>query len=1031
MTTRRLAFLVMTLLTGGGAFAQAIPGGGKPSAPSMQDAMEAAPAGSVTDLEKIADFYLDLDTGGHRATINDIAVTPDGETIVTASDDKSIRVWDWRSGLTVRMIRGQIGPGNEGKTYALAVTPDGSMVAAAGYYGAGLGEQPPYGDIRLFDLGSGRIRKVLAGHEFEVHDLAFSPAGDMLAAAGGDGAVRLWRVPRHEGEDWTPLPPLTADSGRIERIAFALGGQRLAAATADNGLLLFDLSTGTAIDMPQAEPLRGTPLRALAVTPDGKTVATAAANGRLDIWNATDGSLAKELAQLDFQAGALSFSGNGARLAVSCRYGCADRNRSIVMETSTGATVAEYRGHDGSVSAGVIMPDGMTVVTAGGRVHEIRLWDIATGEERAVLAGLGRPVSAVAIDPAGTRIAWGSENPCPARVACPETMGPLSNGLDLPTADRSFEEPDEAGEEAARLRRAVLNGDGWSLAAASGGDYGFENATLQIRHGDAQATEIVNDDGNGSVHSAFTLLAGGDELVTGGSDGTIMAYHRAGGSFAGEFLGGHTGDVLAMAEAPPAKLLLTGSADQTMRLWNTATRELVASMFFADGDWIMWTPQGYFHSSPNGDRLIGWHVNQGGGEEARFVRARQLKQHLHSPEIVRRAIILGSASEAARELRGTDRQLEELLQRRPPEFSVKLAEGVEAVEGFVALEITGAGEAGADVSNFTVLSNDRRVNEFATRSVGGSGDRIVIEVPVEDGQNEILVTGYNEYGYLTERGVTALARKRVNDDPVGKLYLAVIGVEDYPLLPADCNGRSCDLAFPVADAAEFLRVVAERTAPLYNGLETLVLLNQDGLDENPDRAAAVRRIVGDGEIMEPESRAVSDEIEDFLDQPGPDDTTILFVAGHGVNVDEDYYFIPTDGRKADGDRWRRSSLVDWGDIQDAMDRAKGRRIMVLDTCHAANAYNPKLQKDAADARIVVFSATAANNTAAELPELGHGVFTYSILEGLRGKANSSGDGVRLLGLADYVYREVVRLSRKQQEPFYHIAQTSNFLLAQP
>ena len=116
----------------------------------------------------------------------------------------------------------------------------------------------------------------------------------------------------------------------------------------------------------------------------------------------------------------------------------------------------------------------------------------------------------------------------------------------------------------------------------------------------------------------------------------------------------------------------------------------------------------------------------------------------------------------------------------------------------------------------------------------------------------------------------------------------------------------------------------------------------------------------------------------------PNDTTIVFVAGHGINIDEDYYFIPTDGRKQDAERWKRSSLVDWADIQKSVERAEGMRFMLLDTCHAANAFNPRLEKDAADARIVVFSATAANNTAAELPELGHGVFTYSLLAGLRG-----------------------------------------------
>ena len=105
--------------------------------------------------------------------------------------------------------------------------------------------------------------------------------------------------------------------------------------------------------------------------------------------------------------------------------------------------------------------------------------------------------------------------------------------------------------------------------------------------------------------------------------------------------------------------------------------------------------------------------------------------------------------------------------------------------------------------------------------------------------------------------------------------------------------------------------------------------------------------------------------------------------------------------------------------------------MLIDTCHAANAFNPRLEKDAADARIVVFSATAANSTAAELPELGHGVFTYSVLEGLKGAASTSGDGVRLLGLADYIYREVTRLTSSAQKPFYFISNMENILLAQP
>lgn len=973
-------------------------------------------------------FFFDLDTGGHRAVVRDLAVTPDGETIASASEDKTIRVWDWRSGVTIRTIRGEIGPGSEGKVFAIAISPDGRTLAAGGYFGAGLGDQPPYGDVRLFDLHTGRITGVLKGHEYAVYDLDFSPDGSLLAGGGGDGFVHVWERPTQQDGQWTLRARLDADSWRIERVAFALGGTRLVAATQDNGVRLWDTAAATEIEIAEAEELRDVPLHAVAVSRDGASFATSAGDGRLHVWNAADGALVKELANPGFRADAIAFSGDGNRLAVNCGYRCGDRNRSLVVDIGTGAVTAEYRGHDGSVTAAVTMPDGQSFVTAGGTAHEIHLWDAGSGAARTTLKGAGRPVTAVAIDDEAGLIAWGNENPCPQAFACPEARGTLSHQLRLPSRERSFENPQGAGPEAARLRRAVHESGGFAIHAAPGGEHGFENAVLAITKNGAPVEEIENDARTGFVHAAYTLLSVAPELVTGGGDGTLIAYRREDGRFGGEFLGGHTGEIHAMAEAPRAKVLATASADQTIRLWNLTTRELIVSMFFTESGWIVWTPQGYFTSSGRMDRFIGWHVNQGNDEEARFVRAQQLREHLHSPEIVRRAIILGSASQAALELRGTDNQLADLLRRRPPEFSVRLAEDVTAPEGFVAVEIVGATEAGAAPSQFAVLANDRRVDQFTSRS---AGDRIIIEVPVEDGRNEILITGINEFDYVTERGVTALAKKRAPDERKGKLYVVAVGVEEYPLLPSDCNGRSCDLAFPVDDAAEFLRVVAERTAPLYAGMEVLVMVNRDRLEENPERAAMVERLAGGREILDPDSRTVSDEIIDFLDLPGADDTTIVFVAGHGINIDEDYYFIPTDGRKQDEDRWRRSSLVEWDDIQKAVERAKGRRIMVLDTCHAANAFNPRLEKEAADARIVVFSATAANNTAQELPELGHGIFTYSLVEGLKGAANNRGDGVRVFGLVDYVSFEVERLSRKQQQPFFYTTPTTNFLLAQP
>ena len=56
--------------------------------------------------DRRSDFHLDLDTGGHRAFVKDLAFTPDGQYLVSASDDKTIRIWDWQSGVTLRTLRG-------------------------------------------------------------------------------------------------------------------------------------------------------------------------------------------------------------------------------------------------------------------------------------------------------------------------------------------------------------------------------------------------------------------------------------------------------------------------------------------------------------------------------------------------------------------------------------------------------------------------------------------------------------------------------------------------------------------------------------------------------------------------------------------------------------------------------------------------------------------------------------------------------------------------------------------------------------
>jgi len=110
---------------------------------------------------------LQIDPGGHKALIRDIVFTPDGRSLVSASNDKLIRVWNLKTGRTERTLRGQIGEGHEEKIYAMALSPYGRWLAAGGWTSGD--------EIRLYNFHTGKLVALLSGHTNVVNGLAFSP----------------------------------------------------------------------------------------------------------------------------------------------------------------------------------------------------------------------------------------------------------------------------------------------------------------------------------------------------------------------------------------------------------------------------------------------------------------------------------------------------------------------------------------------------------------------------------------------------------------------------------------------------------------------------------------------------------------------------------------------------------------------------------------------------------------------------------------------------------------------------------------
>lgn len=926
-------------------------------------------ASLVLAAEPPGDPILRIDPGMHTATINRIAVDARGRWLVTASDDKTARVWDLNTGQLQKALRPPQAPGNEGRLYAVALSPDGATVAVGGY-------GPSHDDsVYVIDRATGRMLKRVGGLPNVILDLAFSPDGRYLAASlGSANGVRVysdaWDLVGQDtdygdssyGADFSRDGRLvtTSDDGYIRLYRVSNSGLRLLAKqtvpggkrphgarfSPDNRLIAVGFSDSPAVNVLDGSTLT---LRYAPDTPRADTLEKVA-------WSADNQTL--------FAVG--SYPLNGTTLIRQWPLAGQGAPRDTPAAEST---VMDLRAlPQGGVAFGAADP-AWGLLDAG--AHRIRFVAGPIVDFRSIGEGFQ-----VARDGRTVRFSYEHSGKSPARFD-PEHGVNRGEDTAIPLTPPRIEAPGLAFTDvkttAPKLDRTTL--------------------ALGEPYESSQSLAIAPD----AAHFAL------------GTDFYVRLYDRSGTQ---RWQVAAPENAWAVNVSGDGQTVVAAFGDGTIRWYDIQDgREKLA--FFPHADrkrWVAWTPSGYYQASPGGEDLIGWHLNHGKDATADFFPASRFRSKFNRPDVIARAL---SAPTEAEALRLADAQggrkpdagpvsMQTLL---PPVVEILAPrDGTSVTSGSVTVRYVARSPADAPVTGLRARVNGQAVTlpEARALTVLPSGNEREVTLPIRDEDSEIQLFAENKNGVstpatlrLTWAGKAPVSAQQTIFKP--KLYVLAVGVAKYA-------NPSFNLGLPAKDARDFASVLMKQKGRLYADVQVRLLTDTEATKDN-----------------------VLDGLEWLQHQVTARDVGMMFLAGHGLNDNNGkYYFLP---HNADPEKLLRTG-VPQSDIRDTLSSLPGKAVFFVDTCHSGNALGTAKTRgvgsdinafvnDLASAEngVVVFTASTGRQLSLEDPAWGNGAFTKAVVEGLSGKADFQKSGrITLKGLDYYVDERVKELTGGRQSP---------------
>lgn len=723
----------------------------------------------------------------------------------------------------------------------------------------------------------------------------------------------------------------------------------------------------------------------LAVSEDSNYVVTGGADHLIHLYN-QEGKHLRRIHKVENSLSDLSMSHDGKVLIAFCQF----TGKGYSFSLPSGEKLSEFTEFDNSVFSSEFLnnKDGVyTVLSAGGKKHQLKLWNALNGDQITELGSYGF---------------------APWDILFHNDLLYIS----------------ESKEDEKFL-------------------FHFDFQTLQlVEHNGLSKRNISNYNHEGKLITPYILKINklkinfGEERILSwllhnesifiGSENGLKEYDLRGNLL--RIFNGHNESVRGLSIDPSRNYLISGGEDHILNIYNLNTGEkpsflsvksidpMLKMHVNTDLEWVLWSKEGYFTGSEKAGDLMAYQTNVD-FSQGKFISAEQFFDVLFQPEIIKEAY--DSHTTINQILTDKGEHILDLGNLKGPSYSLftstyheQIKNGVESITYFekeygnyktdfsnaiLELETT---DGGGGVKEIAIYQNGKLVisdTELPTKKFDHLKRKYSVSLLPGENTFKVVTTNFQKRTSFPDE-IVIESTGQIN--ATTKLYIIAVGINKY-------ENKKYNLNYAYIDALSFVKKMKDVSNKIFTEIIVEEIYNENATREGITKAfKKVQKLAS------------------------PNDVCIFYYAGHGVInsdvKDAEYYLIPTDVTTLYGDEelLQRKAvsatlLKTW-----LTDIKAQKQLILLDACHSGGAVHTLAHRGAPEEKaifqlarssgIVLISASESQQFAVEFDQLGHGVFTYTLLEALDGKADGGNKDQKITvnELKTYMEDVVPQLSQK-------------------